>query len=136
MLLHATEAVYEDSEDDPYDGGDPNKIGYTAAAIAQLCRDLCVPIHIKWGGSKIESFTPGHSHYDEIALYIWGGPLVLRWGPRDYQSDSKGTSVRADGAAARGAGVHRTAGKHDAAVPILGDVFEAGPGAFSGARSS
>eukprot|EP00973_Karenia_brevis_P017496 2400948-Karenia_brevis.AAC.1 len=38
MLIHATEAVYEDDDDenDPYDGGgDPSKIGYTAAAIVQ-----------------------------------------------------------------------------------------------------
>ena len=78
MLLHATDAVYDESEGDPYDGGDPNKIGYTAAAIMQLCRDLGVSVHIKWGnGSKIESFTPAGSQYEEIALYIWGATVYV-----------------------------------------------------------
>ena len=73
MLVHATEALYEDDdENDPYDGGDASKIGFTAAAVVQLCRDLGAPVHIKWGGSKIESYTPEHSQYEAVAMYIWG----------------------------------------------------------------
>ena len=73
MLVHATEALYEqDDENDPYDGGDASKIGFTAAAVVQLCRDLGAPVHIKWGGAKIESYTPEHSQYEAVALYIWG----------------------------------------------------------------
>ncbi len=72
MLMHVTEALYEDEENDPYDGGEASKIGFTAAAIAQLCRELGVPIHIKWGGCKIESYTPEHTNYESVALYIWG----------------------------------------------------------------
>ena len=49
-----------------------SKIGFTAAAITQLCKELSVPIHIKWGGCKIESYTPEHTQYDAVALYIWG----------------------------------------------------------------
>ena len=57
MLINATAALYEDDPDNnPYDGGDASKIGFTAASIALLCRQLCVPIHIKWGGYKISSF--------------------------------------------------------------------------------
>ncbi len=76
MLVHATEALYEeDAENSPYDGEvrtTGSHIGFTAAAIVQLCRDLGAPVHIKWGGSKIESYTPEHSHYEAVALYIWG----------------------------------------------------------------
>ena len=57
-LIHITEELYEDNpENDPYDGGDPNKIGFTATAITQLCRELGIPIHIKWGGCKIVKVT-------------------------------------------------------------------------------
>ena len=56
MLLSVTEALYEDEHNDPYDGGDASKIGFTAAAITQLCRELGMPIHIKWQSSKIESY--------------------------------------------------------------------------------
>ena len=32
-----------------------------------------MPVHIKWGGGKTESWTPaGHSQYETVALYIWG----------------------------------------------------------------
>ena len=48
------------------------KVGFTAAAISQLCRDLGVPIHIKWSGCKIESYTPEKAEYEAVALYIWG----------------------------------------------------------------
>ena len=71
--MHVTEAIYEDdTENTPYDGGDVTESGFTASAITQLCRDLGVPIHIKWGGCKIESYTPEHTRYDTVALYIWG----------------------------------------------------------------
>ncbi len=54
MLLHVTEELYEDDpENDPYDGGDASKIGFTAASIALLCRQLSVPIHIKWEVAKL-----------------------------------------------------------------------------------
>ena len=73
MLLHITEALYEDDPENPYDdSGDMTKIGFTAAAITQLCRELGVPIHIKWGGCKIENYTPEHTQYEAVALYIWG----------------------------------------------------------------
>ncbi len=79
MLLHVTEALYEgDPDNDPYsdyDGAFQEKIlkvGFTAAAIAQLCRELGVPIHIKWGGCKIESYTPERPEFEAVALYILG----------------------------------------------------------------
>ena len=73
MLLDVTEELYEnDPENDPYDGEAVSKIGFTAAAITQLCRDLCVPIHIKWGDCKIESYIPERPEYEAVALYIWG----------------------------------------------------------------
>ena len=74
MLLDVTEALYEDDpENDPYDGEARTNwfhIGFTAAAITQLCRELGIPIHIKWGGCKIE--RPEHTNYESVALYIWG----------------------------------------------------------------
>ena len=81
MLIHATESIYEDDPESPYDG-DPSKIGFTAAAVTQLCRDLGVPVHIKWSGRKIESFTPEKSSYEAVALYIWGDHMfALEDGP-------------------------------------------------------
>jgi hypothetical protein len=72
-LIHITEELYEDNpENDPYDGGDPNKIGFTATAITQLCRELGIPIHIKWGGCKIESYVPETSQYESVVIHIWG----------------------------------------------------------------
>ena len=44
MLWDVTEALYEGDEDNPAEEG----IGFSAAAITQLCKDLCVPVHIKW----------------------------------------------------------------------------------------
>ena len=79
LLMHITEEIYEDDstngtngmvENDPYDGGDPNKIGFTAAAITQLCRELGVPIHIKWGGYKIENYVPENSEYESVVVHI------------------------------------------------------------------
>ena len=69
MLTSITENLYNDEED--ADLRDPN-VGFTAAAILQLCKDIDVPIHIKWGENKIMSFTPEKSIYDTVALYIWG----------------------------------------------------------------
>ena len=69
MLWNVTEALYEsDDDDNPPEQG----IGYSAAAITQLCKDLAVPIHIKWQNSKIESFVPERSQFETLALYIWG----------------------------------------------------------------
>ena len=77
MLMHITEALYEDApENDPYHGACQDRIltvGFTAAAITQLCRELGVPIHVKWGECKIESYTPEHTQYESVALYIWKG---------------------------------------------------------------
>ena len=70
--------IYEEDVENPYSDydGDFNancvKVGFTAAAISQLCRDLGVPIHIKWGGCKIESYTPVRPEHEAVALYIWG----------------------------------------------------------------
>jgi len=49
MLWNVTEALYEGDQDNPPEQG----IGYSAAAITQLCRDLGVPVHIKWQNPKI-----------------------------------------------------------------------------------
>ena len=68
LLWNVTEALYEGDEDNPPEQG----IGYSAAAITQLCKDLSIAVHIKWNGSKIESFVPERSQYEAIALYIWG----------------------------------------------------------------
>ena len=67
MLTTITEEMYPDEEE----LRDPN-VGYTTAAILRLCKDLCVPIHIKWGKHKIQSFTPEKPLHETMALYIWG----------------------------------------------------------------
>jgi hypothetical protein len=76
MLIHVTAEIYEDDEDNnPYDGEVGKSfthIGFTAAAIMQLCRELCVPIHIKWQNCKIDSFTPERSNYEALCIYIYG----------------------------------------------------------------
>ena len=73
---YVTEQLYEDDEDnDPYVGEvDANRvhIGFTAAAVMQLCRDIGVPIHIKWQNCKIESYTPEKSQYAALCIYIHG----------------------------------------------------------------
>ena len=38
----------------------------------QLCRDIGVPIHIKWQNCKIESYTPEKSQYEALCIYIHG----------------------------------------------------------------
>jgi hypothetical protein len=68
MLWNITEEIYENDEDNPPEQG----IGYSAAAISQLCKSLQIPVHIKWNGTKIESFQPERSQYETLALYIWG----------------------------------------------------------------
>ena len=68
MLTTITEEMYGEEDEDLRDP----KVGFTAAAILQLCKDIEVPIHIKWGEHKIQSFTPEKPRYETIALYIWG----------------------------------------------------------------
>ena len=46
--------------------------GFSATAIVQLCKDIGVPIHIKWQNNKIESFVPEGAEYEAVAIYIWG----------------------------------------------------------------
>ena len=69
-MLNITEELY--SEDDPenpfldYDGEARTNcfhIGFTAAAITQLRRELGVSTHIKRKNNKIESYTPEHTQY-------------------------------------------------------------------------
>lgn len=72
MLVHVTEELYEDNPDNPYDGRPCLDVGFTAAAITQLCREIGILIHIKWGSSKIESYIPERSQYESVALYIYG----------------------------------------------------------------
>ena len=90
MLIHVTQELYEDDEDNnPYDGDVTNigdsevseifrYIGCTAAAIKQLCRDIGVPIHIKWQNCKIDSYTPERSQYEALCIYIFMEITCLR----------------------------------------------------------
>ena len=73
MLRNITEEIYENDEDNPVEKG----IGYSAAAITQLCKDLSIPIHIKWQNSKIESFVPERTQYEAIAVCIWGDHVLI-----------------------------------------------------------
>ena len=66
MLQTITEDLYDDE-----DLRDP-KVGFTAAAIVQLCKEVECPIHIKWGSHKVVSYQPENAIYDNVALYIWG----------------------------------------------------------------
>ena len=68
-------------------------IGFTAAAVMQLCRELCVPIHVKWQNCKIDSFTPEKSQYEALCIYIHGDhmftvddPIVRRAIAREQTS--------------------------------------------------
>ena len=67
ILTTITEDMYAEDEDlrDP-------KVGFTCAAILQLCKEIEIPIHIKWGEHKILSYTPEKPQYDALAMYIWG----------------------------------------------------------------
>ena len=83
MLLHISEELYEES--DVYEDCDIIRTGFTAAAMVQLCKELNVPIHVKWQNCKIESFTPEKTQYESIAIHIWadhsyivGSPLVKK----------------------------------------------------------
>ena len=59
MLLNVSEDLCNESPDNsPYGKEADMKVGFTAASIAQLCRDLAVRIFIKWQNCKIESHTP------------------------------------------------------------------------------
>ena len=47
MLINVTEELYgDDTENNPYDGELNAKIGFTAAVIAQMWRELGVPIKV------------------------------------------------------------------------------------------
>ena len=75
-LLDSTRRIYaEDPDNDPYDDGGASTIGYTAAAIMELTYGFNIPVHVKWGYSKTDSFVPTRSQYARIALYIWGNRL-------------------------------------------------------------
>ena len=67
-LVEVTRRIYEDDPESPYeDGQDCGHVGFTAAAIEELCRGLGVPIHIIWGETKIESFNPEKTQYESVA---------------------------------------------------------------------
>ena len=60
MLIHVTQELYEGDEDNnPYNGEvcHVTNIGFTAAAVMQLCREIGAPIHVKWPSCNIELYT-------------------------------------------------------------------------------
>jgi len=67
MLTIIQEELYADDEDlrNP-------EIGFTAAAILELCKEISVPIHVKWGEHKIKSFLPEKEVFQSVCVYIWG----------------------------------------------------------------
>ncbi len=71
-LIEVTRRIYEDDPESPYEDNNFARVGFTAAAICELCKGLGVPIHIIWGETKIESFSPETPNYESVALTIWG----------------------------------------------------------------
>ena len=76
-VYRITKEIYTNDEiNNPYD--DFNKIsGFTGQTILELCKELEIPLHIKWNDTKIEMFTPSDSELDSIVLYIWGDHCYL-----------------------------------------------------------
>ena len=67
-MVEVTRRIHENDPEGPYDegqdkGAEPpalccEQVGFTAAAIEELCRDLGVPIHIIWGETTIGAVIP------------------------------------------------------------------------------
>ena len=53
--------------DTPYDS---ETVGFTAAAIEILCQELGICLHVKWGNTKLVSFTTD-SEYEPVLLEVW-----------------------------------------------------------------
>jgi len=68
-LIQISEDLYEDDEEML------NQPGFTTTVIKKFCEEYNIPIHIKWGENKIDSFTPYNSIYDDLCVIIWGNHL-------------------------------------------------------------
>ena len=49
--------------------------GFSPTCIKKLCEEYNIPIHIKWGENKIDSFTPQNNILDDLCIIIWGNHL-------------------------------------------------------------
>ena len=70
-LLHITEELYEDYEDSPYENAEIMSVGFTAAAMVQLCRKLNDERHVTLLDKKISSFIPEKTEYESVAVHIY-----------------------------------------------------------------
>ena len=65
--MEITQTLYKNDPESPYDG---EIVGFTAAAIEILCKELGLCLHVKWGNSKIIAFTT-ESLYQPILMEIF-----------------------------------------------------------------
>ena len=42
-----------------------------------MCEGYGIPLHVRWGARKLESFVPEKSKYDTVVVTIWGDHLYL-----------------------------------------------------------
>ena len=65
--------MYKDDQESPYDDiTDVLRVGFTFAAIVQLCGELLVPVCIKWNKCKIEQYSPEIPEYNYVRNMILG----------------------------------------------------------------
>jgi hypothetical protein len=67
-LKQITKDVYGDDVD--------FSVGITPEVIKLFCIEYNIPLHIKWGENKIDTYTPiNEGDYDDVCLIIWGDHL-------------------------------------------------------------
>ncbi len=71
-LRQASLRLYEDTEDE-----DLLDCGFTLAAVRVVCESYAIPLHVCWGGAKIDSYTPLNPTFDELAIHVWGNHMFL-----------------------------------------------------------
>ena len=53
------------------------RVGFTTAAVVELCREIGCPIHVVWANSKIESYVPLRPKYNRICYIVYGDHAYL-----------------------------------------------------------
>ena len=50
---------------------------FTGAAIRKVCESHGIPLHVRWGARKLESWVPQKTKHDDVVVTIWGDHLYL-----------------------------------------------------------
>ena len=79
LLANISIELYENDDiNSPYDDMSKiSEIGFTGKCIVELCKYLQIPVHIKGGNSKIESYNPTSTAFDDVCIYIYGDHMYV-----------------------------------------------------------